>query len=47
MSKARYLTAHVIPGSLDSFEFFDFIVEDVACFHLPSTDTYLQLTVRI
>jgi len=47
MSKAGYLAAHVVPGSLDSFEFFDFIVEDVACFHLSSTDTCLRLTVRI
>jgi len=39
MSKAGYLVAHVVPGSLDSFKFFDFIVEDVACFCLSSTDT--------
>jgi transposase len=34
MSKRGYLAAHVIPGSLDSFAFFDFIVEDVVsmCF---------------
>jgi transposase len=29
MSKSGYLTAQVIPGSLDAFAFFDFIVEDV------------------
>ena len=29
MSKKGYLAAHIIPGSLDSFAFFDFIVEDV------------------
>ena len=29
MSKTGYLTHHVVPGSLDSYEFFDFIVEEV------------------
>lgn len=29
MSKEGYLAAHVLPGSVDSFGFFDFIVEDV------------------
>ena len=29
LSKKGYLAAHVIPGSIDSFGFFDFIVEDV------------------
>lgn len=29
MSKRGYIATHVIPGSLDSFAFFDFIVEDV------------------
>ena len=29
MSKKGYLAAHIIPGSVDSFGFFDFIVEDV------------------
>jgi len=29
MSKQGYLATHVIPGSFDSFAFFDFIVEDV------------------
>ena len=31
MSKRGYIATHVIPGSLDSFAFFDFIVEDVIC----------------
>jgi hypothetical protein len=29
MSKQGYIATHVIPGSLDTFAFFDFIVEDV------------------
>ena len=29
MSKEGYLAAHIMPGSVDSFGFFDFIVEDV------------------
>ena len=29
MSKCGYIATHVIPGSFDSFAFFDFIVEDV------------------
>jgi hypothetical protein len=29
MSKQGYLATHVVPGSVDSFGFFDFIVEDV------------------
>lgn len=29
MSKEGYLAAHIVPGSVDSFGFFDFIVEDV------------------
>jgi len=29
MSKKGYLTVHIIPGSLNSFAFFDFIVEDI------------------
>lgn len=29
MSKKGYLAAHIIPGSVDSFAFFDFIVDDV------------------
>ena len=29
MTRDGYLAAHVIPGSLDSYAFFDFIVEDV------------------
>jgi hypothetical protein len=32
LSKKGYLAAHVIPGSVDSFGFFDFIVEDVVRF---------------
>ena len=33
MSKQGYLAAHVVPGLVDSFGFFDFIVEDVvSCF---------------
>lgn len=31
MSKRGYIATHVIPGSFDSFAFFDFIVEDVVC----------------
>ena len=29
MSKTGYLASRVVPGSLDSYEFFDFIVEEV------------------
>lgn len=29
MSKKGYLAAHIVDGSLDAFDFFDFIVEDV------------------
>jgi hypothetical protein len=29
MSKCGYIATHIIPGLLDSFAFFDFIVEDV------------------
>ena len=29
MSKTGYLAYHVVPGSLDSYEFFDFIVKEV------------------
>jgi len=47
MSKKGYLTAHVIPGSLDSFAFFDFIVEDVVCRVMHSrksnTHAFVQL----
>ncbi|KAK0498203.1 hypothetical protein EDD18DRAFT_1071989, partial [Armillaria luteobubalina] len=29
MTKKGYLAARVVPGSLDSFEFYDFIMEEV------------------
>ena len=29
MSKKGYLAAHIIPELVDSFAFFDFIVEDI------------------
>ena len=31
MSITGYLATHVVPGSLNSFAFFDFIVDDVVC----------------
>lgn len=46
MSKAGYLAAHVVPGSLDAYEFFDFIVEDVACPHSLDLMPTLELTVK-
>ena len=35
MSKQGYIATHVIPGSFDSFSFFDFIVEDVVSLIWP------------
>lgn len=46
MSKAGYLTAHIVPGSLDAYEFFDFIVEDVACPRSLDLMPTLELTVK-
>jgi transposase len=45
MSKCGYIATHVIPGSFDSFAFFDFIVEDVVCsyiIHFKQFETYKE-----
>jgi hypothetical protein len=36
MSKEGYLAVKVLPGAFDSFDFFDFIAEQVVCIHLSS-----------
>ena len=46
MSKAGYLVAHIVPGSLDAYEFFNFIVEDVACSQSLDLMPTLELTVK-
>lgn len=37
MSKTGYLASRIVPGSLDSYEFFDFIVEEVVSVFFHST----------
>jgi len=37
MSKTGYLMSRVVPGSLDSYKFFDFIVEEVVSVFFHST----------
>ncbi|KAF8169664.1 hypothetical protein BJ912DRAFT_912720 [Pholiota molesta] len=38
MSQQGYIAAHIVPGSLDAFAFFDFIVEDVLPVMKPFPD---------
>ncbi|KDR70028.1 hypothetical protein GALMADRAFT_76765 [Galerina marginata CBS 339.88] len=45
MSKQGYLAAHVVPGSVDSFGFFDFIVEDVIPKMKPFPDAHSVLVM--
>ncbi|KJA14860.1 hypothetical protein HYPSUDRAFT_121563, partial [Hypholoma sublateritium FD-334 SS-4] len=45
MSKKGYLAAHIIPGSVDSFAFFDFIVDDIIPKMNPYPDTHSVLVM--
>lgn len=38
MSTQGYLATRIVPGSVDSFTFFDFIVEDVVCLEYALSD---------
>ena len=50
LSKNGYITTKVVPGSFDSYDFFDFVAEQVVCyflFHLLYLDLAADPTIPL